>query len=147
MKLFDATLGRLERALDVRLVRHNALAGNLANVDTPGYRPRDVDFAAAMAATSQGAAGGTSATSRTSAGHMIAAVGTGARGVGGMGGGGDDIPVSEGNGESPTLDGNRVDLDRTMAEMATNGMQYNAGARVASKKLAILRYVAGDGNG
>jgi flagellar basal body rod protein FlgB len=45
------------------------------------------------------------------------------------------------------LDGNRVDLDRTMAELATNGMQYNAGARVAGKKLAILRYVSSDGNG
>ena len=144
MKLFDATLGRLERALDVRLVRHNALAGNLANVDTPGYRPKDVDFAAAMAATPQGASGGTSSTSRTAAGHMMAAVGTGA---GGVGSSGDDVPMIEGNGESPTLDGNRVDLDRTMAELATNGMQYNAGARVAGKKLAILRYVAGDGQG
>jgi flagellar basal-body rod protein FlgB len=144
MKLFDATLSRLERALDVRLVRHNVLAGNLANVDTPGYRPRDVDFAAAMAAVPQEGVAGTSATQLTQAGHMNAAVGTG---VGGASGGGGDVPISERGGEAPTLDGNRVDLDRTMAELATNGMQYGAGARVASKKLAILRYVVGDGQG
>jgi flagellar basal-body rod protein FlgB len=141
MKLFDATLGRLERALDVRLVRHNVLAGNLANVDTPGYRPKDVDFAAAMAAAPQGAVAGTSSTLRTASAHMTAAVGTG------VGGGSGDVPVVEGGGESPTLDGNRVDLDRTMAELATNGMQYGTGARVAGKKLAILRYVVGDGQG
>ncbi len=48
MKLFDATTGRLERSLDVRLVRHNVLAGNVANVDTPGYAPKDIDFQATM---------------------------------------------------------------------------------------------------
>jgi flagellar basal-body rod protein FlgB len=141
MKIFDATLGRLERALDVRLARHNVLAGNLANVDTPGYKPRDVDFAAAMAAVPQDGVAGTTSTQRTEAGHMAATVGTG---VGGAGG---DVPITERAGEAPTLDGNRVDLDRTMAELATNGMQYGAGARVASKKLAILRYVVGDGQG
>ena len=143
MKIFDATLGRLERALDVRLVRHNALAGNLANVDTPGYRPKDVDFSAAMASAPQeGGVGGTSSTTRTDAGHMNVAVGSGVAGSSD-----DGIPMIEGAGSSSMLDGNRVDLDRTMAELATNGMQYNAGARVAGKKLAILRYVSSDGNG
>ena len=39
MKLFDTTLTRLQESLDVRLVEHNVLAGNIANSDTPGYRP------------------------------------------------------------------------------------------------------------
>jgi hypothetical protein len=50
MKVFDNTLARLERALDVRLIRQNVLAANVANVDTPGFRPKDVDFTAAMSA-------------------------------------------------------------------------------------------------
>ena len=141
MKIFDATLGRLERALDVRLVRHNALAGNLANVDTPGYKPKDVDFAAEMAAAPGGTPAGTSATALTANGHISTSVGSG---IGGASGG---VAIREAEGESALLDGNRVDLDRTMADLATNGMQYGAGARVASKKLAILRYVVGDGNG
>jgi flagellar basal-body rod protein FlgB len=141
MKIFDATLGRLERALDVRLVRHNVLAGNLANVDTPGYKPKDVDFAAEMAAVPRGGEAGTSATSRTDSGHISTTVGSG------IGGAEGDVAIREAEGDSALMDGNRVDLDRTMADLATNGMQYGAGARVASKKLAILRYVAGDGNG
>jgi flagellar basal-body rod protein FlgB len=112
MRIFDATLARLERSLDVRLIRHNVLAGNLANVDTVGYQPKDVDFTTAMSGES-----------------------------------GTEVRVVDGEGAAPSLDGNRVDLDRTMAQLAENGMQYGAGARAASKKLAILRYVVSDGNG
>ena len=36
MKLFDTTLARLERSLDVRLARHNVLSSNVANIDTAG---------------------------------------------------------------------------------------------------------------
>ncbi|HEY1270850.1 MAG TPA: flagellar basal body rod protein FlgB [Terriglobales bacterium] len=34
----------LSRYLDVDLARYKLVAGNLANVDTPGYRARDLDF-------------------------------------------------------------------------------------------------------
>ena len=98
MKIFDPTLGQLQRALDARLLRHNVLAGNLANSDTPGFVPRDVDFTAAMR---EGAGAG--------------------------------------------LDGNAVDVDRALAAVAENAIQYGAAARAAQKKLAILRYAASDG--
>ncbi|MCC7107785.1 MAG: flagellar basal body rod protein FlgB, partial [Deltaproteobacteria bacterium] len=49
MKIFQE-LSTVERALDVRGQRHPVLAGNLANADTPGFAPLDVDFEAAMAA-------------------------------------------------------------------------------------------------
>jgi flagellar basal-body rod protein FlgB len=145
MKIFDATLGRLERSLDVRLTRHNALAGNLANVDTPGYKPKDIDFAAAMAAVSGGEGSGPTTVHTTTQGHLATATGTAIGGA--FAGSAGDIPLVDTSGESPGMDGNRVDLDRTMATLAENGMQYGASARAASKKLAILRYVAGDGNG
>ena len=144
MKIFDSTLGRLEKSLDVRLARHNVLSGNLANVDTPGYKPKDVDFQAAMA-SAEGAPG--------AAGPLAPASTLAVTRAGAHGGGrrsapaGGDIPLIEHNGDSPSLDGNRVDLDRTMAQMAENGMQYGAAARAASKKLAILRYVVSDGQG
>ena len=145
MKLFDSTLTRLEKALDVRLERHNVLAGNLANVDTPGYSPKDVDFKAAMAEASGGAPEGVSgiesptlALYTTSPGHI---------GGGGFGSGAGDAPVVNGTGEAPSIDGNRVDLDRTMAALAENSLQYGASAKAAGKKLAILRYVTSDGNG
>jgi flagellar basal-body rod protein FlgB len=43
MSLIDTPLMRgLERVLDVSALRHQVIATNLANVDTPGYRTRDL---------------------------------------------------------------------------------------------------------
>jgi flagellar basal body rod protein FlgB len=58
-----------------------------------------------------------------------------------------DIPLIDAAGSSPSMDGNRVDLDRTMVALAENGLQYGASAKAAGKKLAILRYVSSDGQG
>ena len=61
---------------------------------------------------------------------------------------GEAIDAEEAAGEATaSLDGNRVDADRTMAALAENALQYGAATRVASKKLALLRYVASDGQG
>jgi len=143
MKLFDTTLARLERSLDVRLARHNVLSANVANVDTPGYTAKDVDFKAAMAAANSGSAAapaGSMTLASTDDSHM----GTGAVGTSGRA---PDMPLVDAAGSSPSLDGNKVDLDRTMVALAENGLQYGASARAAGKKLAILRYVSSDGNG
>jgi flagellar basal-body rod protein FlgB len=43
MPMIDTPLMRgLERVLDQSAFRHQVIAANLANVDTPGYRTRDV---------------------------------------------------------------------------------------------------------
>jgi flagellar basal-body rod protein FlgB len=133
VKIFDATLKTLEQALDVRLVEQNVLAGNVANADTPGYKPKELDFSAAMKAAHAEAGAETMAT--TSPGHMGP--------NGGSTTSASDIATSmvvDGRGTSPSFDGNGVDLDRTMAGMAENGLQYGASAKAAGKKLAILRY-------
>lgn len=124
----DPTSQLLERALTVRTEKHQRLAHNLANIDTPGFRPVDVDFEASLAAaTAEGAA-------TTRAGHI---------------GHGPDGPVVESRGSesAPTADGNTVDLDRTMAALAENGTQYSSTTKFVQKRLALLRYVSSDGLG
>lgn len=132
MKIFNE-LGTLERALDVRGQRHTVLAGNLANADTPGFAPLDVDFEDAMAA-GELAAGGAAAGGDASAAERAAGMAAAPRSAEELAG-------------LPGLDGNSVDVDKTMIALAENGMQYGAAARAASKKLGILRYVASDGVG
>jgi flagellar basal-body rod protein FlgB len=142
MKIFDDTLARLERSLDVRLIRHGVLSGNIANSETPGYKPKDVDFASVMGALP---AEGGGELGRTNAAHLdasgVAAAGAGA-GVDPA-----EVRVVETGGSSPSFDGNGVDIDKTMSSLAENALQYGAGARAAAKKLAILRYTVTDGNG
>ncbi|WP_320669655.1 flagellar basal body rod protein FlgB [Patulibacter defluvii] len=48
MSLIDPTQQALEGAIQGAALRQQALAGNLANVNTPGYQRRDVDFHAAL---------------------------------------------------------------------------------------------------
>lgn len=142
MKIFDATLKTLEQSLDVRLVEQNVLAANVANVDTPGYKPKELDFSAAMAAAR--ASGGAEAMATTVPNHMGAnGASVGQNSTVGIA----TALINDGKGlTSPSFDGNGVDLDRTMAGMAENGLQYGASARAAAKKLAILRYVVADGS-
>jgi flagellar basal-body rod protein FlgB len=40
----DPTVEALSRFLDVDVARYKLIAMNLANIDTPGYRTRDLDF-------------------------------------------------------------------------------------------------------
>ena len=46
---FSNALGIHEQALLLRGKRTEILASNIANVDTPGYKARDLDFAAVLA--------------------------------------------------------------------------------------------------
>lgn len=145
MKVFDRTLDTLERSLDVRLLRHNVLAGNLANADTPNFLPQDIDFQAAMdVQTSSATSLAPANESRTptipldSPRPELPALANRSLGA-------DSQFIVEAEGAKPGIDGNGVDLDRTMASLAQNALQYGACARATGKKLAILRYVASDG--
>jgi flagellar basal-body rod protein FlgB len=150
VKIFDSTLGKLERALDARLLRHNVLAGNLANADTPGFVPRDIDFAAAMRESASLPDGAppmpTKSLTLASAGHAVdASAGDIPLSAAGPAPGTAGSPVVTVQGAGAGLDGNAVDVDRALAAVAENAIQYGAAARAAQKKLAILRYAASDG--
>ena len=56
MTAIDKALGISPQVVALRAQRMNLLSSNIANADTPGYKARDIDFAAAMrqAEVSQG---------------------------------------------------------------------------------------------
>jgi flagellar basal-body rod protein FlgB len=70
MSMIDTPLMRgLERVLDLSALRHQIISTNLANVDTPGYRTRDLrPFAGEI---EQAMAGGTDEPLFTPAAHAI----------------------------------------------------------------------------
>lgn len=47
-QLFGSHPGNLERALDRATLRHELLSKNLANVNTAGYKRKDIDFTMAL---------------------------------------------------------------------------------------------------
>ncbi len=126
MKTMFDSVDRLEQAMTFHRDRHTVLAGNVANVDTPGYRP--ADLAPIEAAES--------------AGPMAA---TDPRHLQGAGGTAGKLVFDDGG--SAGADGNAVSLERELAKIDANRVRYSASAELATRRLALLRYAAGDGNG
>lgn len=131
--LFGAVDG-MRDALTYHRERHTVLAGNVANLDTPGFSPADLvrtDLPEPGSTTTPGAA---STLTVTHAGHL-----TGADGV--LAGTTeivhDELPRS--------ADDNGVSLEREMAKVEANRLRYQATSELVSKRLALLRYTAGDG--
>jgi flagellar basal-body rod protein FlgB len=42
--VFEKTFNLVKTALKIRSYKHSLLASNIANVDTPGYRGKDIPF-------------------------------------------------------------------------------------------------------
>lgn len=122
------TVESLRSGLDYHLARHNLLVSNLAQVDTPEYRPVDLVRGADFSGQLQ------LAMSSTEPGHM-APQGTTA----------DGFRVAQDPTAAAGSDGNGVDIDREAVKIATNQVHYDAIAQLASSELASLAWAAGDG--
>ena len=110
----DQELAFTQTAINLRAKRQEILASNLANSDTPNYKARDLDFAAAL----RSAVGGASAS--------LALATTSDRHIGGLaiGSGAGSAAVKYRSAVQPSLDGNTVDPDIERANFAENAMQY-----------------------
>ncbi|MBV1860182.1 MAG: flagellar basal body protein [Nannocystaceae bacterium] len=110
--------------------RHAVLAGNVANADTPGYRPLELERGAVPSLDI--------ALARTSELHQDS--------LGNAGPGGTDTFYDD-EGAEAGLDGNTVSVDRELAKVDANRVRYVATSRMISKRMAALRYAATDGVG
>ncbi|MDD9932171.1 MAG: flagellar basal body rod protein FlgB [Myxococcales bacterium] len=121
----------LQRSLDYHLDRHTVVSSNLANVDTPGFRPFDL----VRAAAEEGSA--SLPLQRTQGEHLAAS-----------GQAGDDGAYLEEDRTAPVgADGNSVSLEREMSKLAANDIRFQGAATLVTRHLAMLRYAASDGHG
>lgn len=125
MNLFDTTQLALEGAMHGASRRHEVLAANVANVNTPGYKRRDVDFHSALSGALEAAQAGDSARDRLASAANIA----------------EQVDA----GMTQRVDGNGVDIDTESAELAKNGLEYDAMVQVAKGRMDILRSAMGVG--
>ena len=110
----DAYLGVHQQALLIGARRTEVLANNLANADTPGFKARDIDFKAALAAA--GDPGAPLPMAQTSSLHL-ATSGTE---------GGADGALRYRTPLAPSLDGNTVEPQLEQAAFAENAVRYQA---------------------
>lgn len=116
MSVFDTTQLTLEQAISGATLRNTVLANNIANADTPGFQPSDVDFH----------------------GALRSAVANGRSAVEGL--------SFSPQGSTPVAmraDGNGVDAEAQSAQLAENGLELSALVQVAGVRNQIMRMAMG----
>ena len=114
MSLLDNTQLALESAMSGSMLRQTLLNNNMANANTPGYKPQDVNFQQTLGAAM---AGGQAP---------------------------QDVSFSPVTINQPTgPDGNGVSADQTSAEIAENGLLYQDLTQIAAARDTILKTAIG----
>lgn len=121
-----AILAALRRQMTAAVQRQSAAASNLANLDTPGYRTREVSFADALNAELGGLA-------TTHAGHL----------------GGADADrgptLQEADGLASRRDGNNVQVDRELLALTRASGDFSAAQTALAAKFRLVRYAINEG--
>ncbi len=124
----------IKEALDYRSMRQDMIASNIANADTPFYRPRDIRFEEKL--TEEKAKlfhkqERKLAMAKTSAMHLDPIDDTSAL----------QAKIFFRDGHMARNDGNSVDLDVETSEMAKNSIMYNALINGLKKQSGIFKAV------
>jgi flagellar basal-body rod protein FlgB len=127
-------VGLLERLLDVASHRQSLIAANIANVDTPGYYTRDLDFEKAMAVADRALEGRGPRLEGLRPGHLP---GPGALDLASY--------EFEPSGLVRRNDLNNVSVDREMLALARTAGRYSAAVEILRKRFALLRYALTEG--
>lgn len=103
----------LTRLMDVAQLRHQVIAQNLANVNTPGYHQLDVSFEEAFsrALGKKGEQGALAIRPR----------------------------VVEGEGNKPRQDGNTVDLDKEVGSLNKNSLLFSTVTQMLVSRINMMR--------
>jgi flagellar basal-body rod protein FlgB len=127
---FSRTFQALERAIDIARQRHNHIAGNISNLDTPDYKPKEIDFRRALARA-------------LNSNHGYRLVKTDNKHV--------DMGMnSSGNIESFEQqcewdDFNRVEIDKEMTKLMENNLMHRLSVESLLRKIDLLKEVIREG--
>ncbi|MFA9558091.1 flagellar basal body rod protein FlgB [Evansella sp. AB-rgal1] len=130
--LNNSTTRLLQTALNSSMVRQQAISHNIANIDTPNYKAKNVVFENEL---QQAVANQRVKAYRTDSRHLefgghLNNMGT---------------RVTERNNSQYNHNGNNVDIDLEMAELAKNQIYYNALIDRLNGRFNSIRTVLGQG--
>ena len=113
-----------EKSLDDLWMKEKVISGNLANVDTPGYKSKEVEFEKifkeALLSSSGGDTGDLSDSLR--------------------------FQIVEDTSTQAREDGNNVDAVKENIELAGTQLQYEYMIRAVSSEISRLKYAINEGN-
>ena len=117
-KLFGKTVDTLSTMMEYQSKRHKLIAANIANIDTPGYKPKDIVFKKELDGVMCGEKGVTM--NKTNAGHVS----------------------SKDCDEYEIVNaGDTVNIDKEMTRLAENNLMYNLSVELLARKFRSLTTV------
>jgi flagellar basal-body rod protein FlgB len=125
--LIAALKGRMQH----HQTRQKLLAENVANADSPGYKPRDLKPFDIMVAAQRAGATGSAGPARTDPRHLGGGSGAGSEGS------------KRGSLFETTGSGNSVNLEDEMMKMSQNNSDYQMATTLYGKSLSYLRLALG----
>jgi flagellar basal-body rod protein FlgB len=123
----DKTPQVLKKALDSQSQRHLLISSNISNIDTPGYKAKDIDFKGALR-DALGSGDGL-AMRTTHSGH----IGPNKANIKGL----QAQPFTEA--DAAKSNGNNVNIDKEMMKLAENQISYNATIQLMAKRGSTIR--------
>ena len=122
MSLFSSTIQSLDHALDYSSTKQKVISQNIANGDTPNYKAKNVSMNRSFSSVLQSSV----ESYRTDERHYKFSSPS------------NQATVVSQNNVSYGNDGNSVDVDKEMSELATNQIYYNALIERTSGKFSSL---------
>jgi flagellar basal-body rod protein FlgB len=116
---------RMERALDAAALRAKLLSHNISNVNTPGYKRVDLDFAGVLAETQSQQ---TLALRRTHPQHLSVTPDE----VG-------ELRIVRENGTSSREDRNNVDIEYEMTKVTENSLYFQSVSGVFKQQMSRIK--------
>ena len=116
------TINLLSHALDFQSANHNVISGNLANVDTPGFRPKELSFDKEL---ERAVEKNEISLRKTNPKHFSQYTG--------------DLQHEGPRFEIHRANSDKLNIDREMAKMMQNNLLYEASTRLLSKKFEALK--------
>lgn len=126
MKLFSNTIQTLENALNYSSTKQKVISQNIANADTPNYKAKDVHFRNSFQKELEASINAYRTDSRHYDFKMTPSFTSG---------------IVTKNSSQYNNNGNSVDIDQEMSNLATNQIYYNAVTERLSGKFQSLQNV------
>jgi flagellar basal-body rod protein FlgB len=127
---FGKAFNALEKAISIAQQRSSYINSNISNIDTPGYKPKDIDFKKELASALE--------TNRT-----VTLEKTDPRHISLRNNGHQIIEPFEEQGEWNGY--NWVNVDKEMTKLTENNLMYRSAVEVLLRKISLLKEVIKEG--
>jgi flagellar basal-body rod protein FlgB len=114
-------IGIIEKALSIRTSYHKVISGNIANVATPGYREKEMDFRKEIGRAIHSGAN----SSIINSGIEVT-----------------EKPDNEG---LSSIDGNTVNVEDQIVKLTENQVMFHSLIQVAAKRFSMMKFIISEG--